>query len=73
MDVNLEKDIIIKRLKGVTDESLIMTVKNLLDYALGKHDELLEESINRGIKQSKSGKVHPHKEVMTEIRAKYKI
>lgn len=74
MDVQLEKQNIITRLESVTDESLIMTVKNLLDYALGKSDtdELLEQSLSRGIQQSKEGKVTPHKKVMAEMRAKYK-
>ncbi|MEO1256334.1 MAG: hypothetical protein AAFY41_15805, partial [Bacteroidota bacterium] len=51
MDVQVEKRNIITRLEAVTDESLIMTVKNLLDYALGKaeEDELLEQSLARGI------------------------
>ena len=75
MDVQVEKQNIITRLESVTDESLIMTVKNLLDYALGKaeEDELLEQSLARGIQQSKEGKVTPHKEVMAEMRAKYKL
>ena len=75
MDIRIEKKRIIKRLEDVTDESLIMTVKNILDYALGKdeHDERLEQSINRGIEQSKAGQVQPHKEVMAKMRSKYKI
>ncbi|MGD1960093.1 MAG: hypothetical protein ACFB2Y_14635 [Fulvivirga sp.] len=39
MNVQTEKQNIITRLESVTDESLIMTVKNLLDYALGKPEE----------------------------------
>jgi len=75
MNVQVEKQNIITRLESVTDESLILTVKNLLDYALGKDvdNELLEQSLSRGIQQSKEGKVAPHKEVMAEMRAKYKL
>ena len=75
MDVHLEKQNIINRLESVTDESLILTVKNLLDFALGKdeEDELLEQSMARGIQQSKDGKVTPHEEVMAEMRAKYQL
>ena len=75
MNVRLEKQNIITRLESVTDESLILTVKNLLDYALGKSetDELLEQSLSRGIQQSNEGKVIPHKEVMAEMRGKYKL
>ncbi|GAB4243714.1 MAG: hypothetical protein Tsb0034_21670 [Ekhidna sp.] len=77
MDVQAEKKNIITRLETVTDESLIMTVKNLLDYALDKAEEteekLLEESLARGTQQSKEGIVTPHNEAMKEIRAKYKL
>ena len=75
MDLQLEKQNLITRLESVLDESLIMTMKNLLDYTLGKteEDELLEESLKRGVEQSKEGKVRPHKEVRAEIRSKYKI
>ena len=75
MNVQFEKQNIITRLESVTDESLILTVKNLLDYALGKSetDELLEQSLSRGIQQSNEGKVTPHKEVMAEMRGKYKL
>lgn len=74
MDVQLEKENIIARLESVNDESLIMTVKNLLDFALGKleEDELFVESLQRGIKQSEAGEVTPHKEVMAEIRDRFK-
>ncbi|MEM6362264.1 MAG: hypothetical protein AAF149_24320 [Bacteroidota bacterium] len=74
MNVQTEKQNIITRLESVTDESLIMTVKNLLDYALGKpeEDELLQQSLERGIHQSKEGNVTPHKEVMEKLRARYR-
>lgn len=75
MDVRSEKQNIIARLESVTDESLLLTVKNLLDFALGKteEDELLEKSLARGIQESKEGKVTPHKEVMVKMRAEYKL
>ena len=38
-----------------------------------EEDELLTQSLERGIQQSKEGKVTPHKEVMAKIRAKYKV
>lgn len=74
MNVQLEKESIIRRLENITDESLIMTVKNLLDNALGEDeaDQLLRESLDRGVSQSKAGQVKPHKEVMSKLRTKYK-
>lgn len=35
-------------------------------------DEALEISIDKGLEQSKKGEVRPHKEVISEIRARYK-
>lgn len=74
MDIQLEKEAIIKRLEKVNDESLISTLKNLLDYALNREeaDELLEASIDKGLAQSKKGESRPHREVMAEMREKYK-
>ncbi|MEM8894613.1 MAG: hypothetical protein AAGC88_08550 [Bacteroidota bacterium] len=73
MDVQSEKKRIIDRLEKIEDESLILTVKNLLDFALGKseQDQLLIECLNRGIQQSKAGETRPNKIVMAEIKAKY--
>lgn len=73
MDVQLEKKNLISRIESVDDESLILAVKNLLDYALGKEEDqkLLNESIERGLKDLKEGRVFTHKEVMDEARAKY--
>lgn len=73
MDVQLEKKNLINRIESVDDESLILAVKNLLDYALGKEEDqkLLNESIERGLRDLKEGRVFTHKEVMDEARAKY--
>lgn len=74
MDIQLEKASIIKRIKNVNNESLIKTFKNLLDYAQEQEkDELLEISIDRGLSQSLKGDSRPHKEVMDEVREKYKV
>jgi predicted transcriptional regulator len=40
---------------------------------LREEDELLTQSLDRGIQQSKEGKVTPHKEAMAKIRSKYKV
>ena len=74
MDLQVEKAAIIRRLKKVNDESLIKTFKNLLDYALKKEetDQLLEDSIDRGIAESDRGESRPHNVIMEEIREKYK-
>jgi hypothetical protein len=58
----------------VEDESLIVALKSLLDYGLGKEHEnrLLVESIKEGLSQSASGEGRPHSLVMEEMRGKYK-
>lgn len=73
MDVQLEKQSIINRLEKIEDESLILTVKNLLDFAQGKSkdNELLQQSIDRGVAQSKASQTRPNRVVMSEIKAKY--
>ena len=74
MDIQLEKDLLIERLKQVNDESLIQALKSMLDYAgnKGEVDHLLEESIDRGLYQSDKGIGRPHKQVMADIREKFK-
>lgn len=75
MDIQLTKEDIIKRFQHVTDESLILAFKNLLDYALSKEeaDSLLNASIERGLSQSARRDVKPHEEVMSGLRQKYNI
>lgn len=75
MDFSLEKAEIIKRVEKVQDASLLNALKNLLDFGLSKQSEYnaeLEDSIERALEQSKQGKVKPHGQAMSEIRAKYR-
>jgi predicted transcriptional regulator len=71
MDIQAEKLHLIEQLAKLQNASIVSRVKDFLHNALKEKDELLEQSIERGIKQSKAGQVHPHKEVMAEMRAKY--
>lgn len=76
MDISSEKAEIIKRFEQVYDASLIQAIKNLLDFGLSRQAERdadLEASIDKALSQSKDGKVREHQEVMTEIRARYKV
>jgi predicted transcriptional regulator len=75
MDIGAEKAEVLKRFEKVYDLALIRAVKNLLDFGLSKQqleDEELEASIDRGLKESQSGKVTPHQQVMKEVRDRYK-
>lgn len=42
MDIQTQKEVIIKQFKQLNDESLIQAIKNLLEYALKKEQEGLE-------------------------------
>ena len=70
MNLQLEKQNLIDRLKEIEDETLILKVKRIMDDA-HRSSELLEASIVRGLQQSKSGEVIPHEQVMKEFRSKY--
>ncbi len=75
MDISSEKAKIMRRFEQVHDASLIEAIKNLLDFGLSKQtgsDDALEKSIDRGLSQSEEGEVRPHKQVMAEIRERYK-
>ena len=75
MDISAEKAEIMRRFEQVNDSSLILAIKNLLDFGLSKQVESnkdLEASIDRGLKQSKTGDVKPHDQVMNKIRSRYK-
>ncbi len=69
MDIASHRRSIIDRLEKVEDESLLLTVENLLDFALGKNedDELLRQSLDRGLKQSKGGLTRSNEVVMKEL------
>lgn len=71
MDIQAEKLHLIEQLLRLEDVSVINSVKELLQNVSKEEDELLEQSIDRGIKQSKSGEVMPHHEVMAALRSKY--
>ncbi len=42
MDIQTEKEVIIKQFRQLNDESLIQAIKNLLEYALKKEQESFE-------------------------------
>ncbi len=44
MDIQTQKEAIIKQFKQLNDENLIQAIKNLLDYALKKEQEGLDVS-----------------------------
>lgn len=74
MNVGSEKAEVLQRVEQVNDLALIRAIKSLLDFGLTRQteNEALEQSIQRGLNKSKLGQVHPHREVMTELREKYK-
>ena len=75
MNIASEKADILERVEKVNDLALIRAIKNLLDFALTRQqeNEALEQSIERGLNESRLGKVMPHNVVMKEFRDKYKL
>lgn len=73
MDLQLEKQHIIDRLRQTNDEMLIMKIKGVLDGSNNQVDELLEASITRGLIQSKRGEVTPHDQVIKRIKLKHNL
>lgn len=75
MDLATEKSTLIKRLDKVNDLSLIIALKNLLDYGADtssrKDDALLEASIQKGLEDIKNKMVKPHNVVMARMRGRY--
>ena len=50
----------------------LLHIMQAIARAYFEEDDLLKASVDRGIRQSISGKVQPHRQVMDEMRAKYK-
>lgn len=71
MDIKTEKLHLIERLIQLQDATIVSRVNAFLQNALEERDELLENSIDKGVEQSKFNEVHDHKNVMSEMRAKY--
>ncbi|WP_339696944.1 hypothetical protein [uncultured Roseivirga sp.] len=71
MDIKTEKLHLIERLIQLQDATIVSRVNAFLQSALEERDELLENSIDKGVEQSKSNEVHDHENVMSDMRAKY--
>ena len=72
MDIHAEKAEIIKRFEQVNDTFLIQAIKDLLDFKPPEPDEALESSLDHALLQSVKRQVRPHREVMIEIRKRFK-
>jgi predicted transcriptional regulator len=74
MNIGMEKAEVLERVEKINDLALIRAIKNLLDFGLTRQaeNEALEQSIQRGLNESKLGQVRPHQQVMAEFRERYK-
>lgn len=71
MDIKIEKEKLIKRFEQVENEEIIQAVKDLLDFNADNSNSALESALDNALKQSKTRKVRPHHEVITEIRNRF--
>jgi len=71
MDIQVEKDMLMKRLQKVNDLSLIQAIKHMVDYGLsGKEGRISIEQYNKEIDQANArmdaGKYISHDDVKKE-------
>jgi hypothetical protein len=71
MNLESEKNALIKQVEQVNDIRLIRAVKSILDYGLNQ-EEGLEASLQRALEQSEKGEGRPHAQVMKDLRQRYK-
>jgi hypothetical protein len=72
MNIQEERNELIRRVELIEDKSLIKTINSLLDFAFEKQNKNLEESLARGLSQSLNDEGIAHENVMRDIREKYK-
>jgi hypothetical protein len=74
MNISAEKAQVLQRVEKVNDIALIRAIKNLLDFGLTRQEEneAMENAINIGLSQSKSGQTRAHNEVMSELKSKFR-
>lgn len=70
MNIQEERNELIRRVELIEDKSLIKTINSLLDFAFEKQNKNLEESIARGLSQSVNDEGIAHENVMRDIREK---
>ena len=66
MDVQTQKAIVIEQFKRVNDINLINAVKNLLDYALKKEEEIFIPETHRKLVIERLNKVRENPERLLE-------
>ncbi|MFN4257315.1 MAG: hypothetical protein ACK4Q5_20130 [Saprospiraceae bacterium] len=82
MNIQLEKEIIVRQLMQVQDVELIAAIKSLLNFGLRREqanaDELdeeipaaVQESIAVSLAEFEAGQVIPHETVMFDLKARY--
>jgi len=79
--ISLEKEEIIRQFNLVHDINVIRAIKSLLELGLQRQDsegeeedkEALQASIQRGLHELENGMGIPHKQVMADLRKRYKL
>jgi hypothetical protein len=73
MDLQITKEILIKRVESVEDIELLLSLNNMLDYGLKKQETepAFLTSLERSLGQSTQGEGKPHQEVIEGLHKKY--
>ena len=74
MDIAIEKALIMQRFSEVNDESLILAIKNLLDFGLSRlpaaeYDPELDAALREAVGQSDRREVQTREKVWAEVRS----
>ena len=72
MNLSAEKAELIKRFEEIKDTDVIQAIKDLLDFSPTDHEEALETALDKALLQSEKKQVRPHKEVIADIRKRFK-
>lgn len=73
MDINIERELIIKELRQVEDISLLKALKSVLYYGLKKEGRISIEQYNRELEEAEaevaSGNYTTHEELKRQMKA----
>jgi len=72
------KNVISQYIENTSDDSVLLKVKALFELYLKKESEVevpkvFHKLIERGLEDSKAGRIRSHKDVMVDVKKRYNI